>query len=150
MSGENYYEYNGEIDLDAQTLFDYISQQNEVEKRINDVVPANPLIFGQAMEPFESNNKYKSQSSTNVNGTEKTFQEDLQQSKFYVNENSRKEKYFKWIIFILLALLALYFLSNLNFSQCRNKYKENLGLNEKIIDTMTPVVESDFRAIFVR
>lgn len=156
MSYENYYEYNSDVDLDAQTLFDYVSQQSEVRNVINNVVPAKPDIFGQAMEPFEngcnarkikllSNDESNTNNMDNRNNTNNL--KELQLNTAVVAQE--QTSYFKWIIFILLALLALYFLFRTRMT-CNLKGEQNIVLNENTIDTLTPAVRSEFRAIFAR
>lgn len=136
---EDYYEYKSDIDLDAQTLFDYVNQQFEVYKAINNVVPAKPETFGLAMEPFESN-------KTNVNDAEDSIKLIPK-----IKKQREETNYFKWIIFILLFLLALYFLFHTKTSFCGKDKQSILGNNYiENIDTYTPAVGSEFRAMFVR
>lgn len=146
MSFENYYEYNGETDLDAQTLFDYVLQQKDVQVAMDHVVPQNPEIFGKAAEPFNS-------TSNNENKDDKEIAnpDELQELKLPKRNNKQEKKpsYFKWIIFILLGLLALYFLFGMQLT-CNKKVPTLTAPDQYMFDTATPTVGSEFRAIFVR
>lgn len=136
MSYENYYEYNGNVDLDDQTLFDYINQQIEVQKAMDNVVPAKPEIFGLAAEPFEAD----------VKKSEDTASSDENENEI-ANEQSNKwslHYLIKWIILLMLILLAIYFLFGIR-KECGIKYEHN-----NVVDSVTPTVGSEFRAIFVK
>lgn len=145
MSYENYYEYVNDVDIDSQTLFDYVAQQSDVTKAITETVPAKPQIFGQAMEPFKSDTK-------NIQDEEKKVMEknttvvDKPKSCIY---NVISYSHFKWMIFILLALLALYFLFRTKNTCNYNQSQYNV-INEYTPDSATPIVGSEFRAIFAR
>jgi hypothetical protein len=169
MSYDNYYQYNGEVDLDAQTLFDYVNQQDEVSKMINNVVPEKPDIFGKAAEPFESTCKNNLKNEQTVQQAKKEPQLELAESADSVepanssvdeptssNINRKNHvSYFKWFIFILLGLLALYFFlgtqSVCGSSRNGTSYTNTPRfVNDNMVDTMTPTVGSEFRAIFAR
>ena len=147
MPTENYYRYSDDIDLDDQTMFEYVNQQNDVQEMISNVGPENLNTFGQAMEPFESSDKKKS--IDNINDLDN---KNFSGKNFEVVESYSKPKYLKWIIFILLILLAMYFLFRNKFFMCKN-IKSYQTINEiavNTIDTFTPTVQPEFRAIFVR
>lgn len=142
MSSEIYYKYNDNINLDEQSLFEYVNQQNNINKMISNVGPQNPKIFGQAAEPFGSYNK-KSKKIFDINELDEN---NLPEDNFeFVEHNLNSSNYFKWFVFILLMLLALYFLFRGSISTCKQ--------NESFLsdyDVLTPNVQPEFRAIFVK
>lgn len=155
MSHQNYYEYKGEIDLDEQTLFDYVNQQNEIKKSIENAVPEKPEIFGKASEPFQSTSSCKNNQNKvnpNLKNTENEEDDEKEENTYKKNEGVG---YFKWIVFILLGILALYFLfssqliceTNVLQSNKMNRFPK---LDQNTFDTQTPTVGSEFRAMFVR
>ncbi len=155
MSNENYYEYNGEIDLDSQTLFDYVNQQIDVQKAINNVVPKSPSTFGQAAEPFDGScrdnlNQDSEQTKIKIQNQNQNQNElqELKSLKPHKNEYDQ-HSYFKWFIFLLLALIALYFLFGAQLS-CGKKKMQIQHLDINTLDTVTPTVGSEFRAIFAK
>lgn len=145
MFTENYYEYNGDIDLDAQSLYDYVNNQVEVQKAINNVVPKNPETFGKAAEPFNSINNIDKDYNKEIN-----LENELETSK--KQKKNEEPNYFRWIIFILLCMIALYFLMKSQFV-CKDVVRPHMIMHQMdtgSLDAFTPAVGSEFKAIFAR
>lgn len=153
MSRENinYYEYNGDIDLDEQTLYEYVNhvnQQTNVQKMINNVVPTNPKTFGQAVEPFESK-KELVQQNQQIQYDNSDYSDYSDYSNSNSNSKEQTNNYFKWFVFMLLLLLALYYLFNTK-SSCGNKKHDIFIADKYPLDSATPDIGSEFKAMFVR
>lgn len=131
MSYETYYEYDENINLDKDSLFNYVKYTDQLNDLMGTPGPTNPDKFGTPyVEPFKGSDQNDDEKNTNEKNTDK------------------KNNYF--IMYILIGVLLLFFLYFLFFGKfkCGSSVKPQLD-----VDTLNPLsadMGSGYRAVFVK
>lgn len=114
---------NNDVDMDQDSLYDYINELDQIEQSIKYTPPQNPATFGNMTEPFKESNKNK-------------------------NDEPLFSRNFLVFIVIAIVLLVIGFVI-MNFGPCGNSVRSEISKND-YIDTYPPIFGSEMRAVLVR
>jgi hypothetical protein len=115
--------HNNDIDLDDQSLFEYVSQLDVIEDSIKYVPPKYPLTFGNMTEQFK--NKQTSD------------EED--------DDNEKKSSNGFLVVVAIVIILLLVVCAVVYYGSCGQNYDNMAQFN-----SLSPEIGPDVRAIFVR
>lgn len=129
INESDYYTYPDDINLDEQSLYDYVTQQIDVQNLITNVTPENENTFGQTtLEGFDGEKAKKD--------------EDKQIS----NPN-----YLMWAIILLLIVLAFYILFRKKVACGSSAISmSNIGHDSVNEFNYADDVATEFKPIFVK
>ena len=115
--------HNDNIDLDDQSLFEYVMQMNAIEDSIKYVPPKYPQTFGYMAEPFE--NKLSN-----------------------TDENEKKSSYGFFVVCVIIIILLLVVCAVVFTGSCGNSESDYDNIVR--FNALSPEIGPDVRAIFVR
>jgi hypothetical protein len=111
---------SNDINLEDNSLFQYVLELDGIEKDINSVGPKNPDTFGNMVEPFKGET---------------------------VDKRGKKSNYMMWLsIFILISIVVLFLCSSCGNSDIPGREEMNDGL-ETIVNYgpfSNPVMKASF------
>lgn len=112
---------NKDINLDEDTLFQYVLEQDQIGRLIDSVGPSDQNNFGKATEPFLMD-KFK-------------------------KPNENKSSYTSMLCIVIFVVILLVIMFSISSKSC-GLFSKKLDTNS--LELMSPVIGPEVRAIFSR